>query len=595
MSSINQRLNALREQMKKHQLDFYLVPSSDDHNNEYLPECWQRRPWISGFTGSAGEVLVSHTNAYLWTDGRYFTQAENELDPKLYTLMPQKSFAPETEQWLSNSTGKTLGIDPHVLGIDRVNKLMKAMTNVNGKIALIDTNLVDESRKQLGETLQLPKAKAFLLEERICGESVSQKLIWLRSELTNNKVNHIALSVLDEIAWLFNIRGSDIEFNPLVISYAIIGLNDAHLFVEKSKLSPQILDALNQNKIHVDAYENFGNGLNNLKGTVWLDEMTASFWMQQKINPTSQIKFARSPIVHKKARKNNAEIEGAKQAHMKDAIALMNFFCWLNNNWKSGVDELICAEKLYEFRTQLENFVGSSFQTISGFADNGAVIHYHPTQKTNKVVDGSSLFLLDSGGQFLEGTTDITRTVHLGHATAEQKRHYTLVLKGHLAVGRAIFTHGTCGEHLDALARTPLWNEYLNYRHGTGHGVGSFLCVHEGPQKISQMNSGVPLLPGMIVSNEPGLYLKNKYGIRIENLCVVTKIESQEAQASEFGPFYQFENLTMMPYCKALIDVELLTKEELAQIRTYYSSIKASTYHFLTEPVQKWLTEETSI
>ena len=239
--------------------------------------------------------------------------------------------------------------------------------------------------------------------------------------------------------------------------------------------------------------------------------------------------------------------------------------------------------------------MGPSFETISGFASNSAVIHYHASESTNKIVNDTNLYLLDSGGQYSEGTTDVTRTIHLGSATAEQKRHYTLVLKGHLAIGRAVFSHGTCGEHLDALARSPLWNEYLNYQHGTGHGVGSCLCVHEGPHKISQVNTNVPLLPGMIVSNEPGLYLKDRYGIRIENLCVVTKVTNSKAESSEYGPFYQFETLTLLPYCKELIDINILNKEEINQICNYYELIKTKVFPLLTEPVQNWLENELNL
>jgi Xaa-Pro aminopeptidase len=592
MTHIEQRLSALRQYMQIHKLDFYLVPSSDAHCNEYLPECWQRRAWISGFTGSAGEVLVSQTHAYLWTDGRYFIQAEREIDPKLYTLMRQEGFVAGTEQWLEDTAGKTLGVDAQVLGIHRLKNLKNIIAASGGKLAIIDTNLVDESRRQLGEKLELSHSNAFYLEERFSGESVGDKLNWLRSELKKLKVNSIALNALDEIAWLFNLRGADIAFNPLVISYAVISLGDAHLYVEKSKLSTQIKEVLNKNNVHIHPYEDFGNALSDLTGSILLDNKTASFWMHDKINKNAQIKLESSPITIKKACKNEIEIKGAKTAHLKDAVALINFFFWLNQNWKTSVDEMICGEKILEFRKQQENFVGPSFDTISGFAENSAVIHYRASSRTNKIVNNTNLYLLDSGGQFLEGTTDTTRTVHLGEATNEQKRHYTLVLKGHLALGRLVFRHGTCGEHMDILARQSLWNEFLDFQHGTGHGVGSFLCVHEGPQKISKATTNVPLLPGMIVSNEPGLYLKNKYGIRIENLCVVTEVGDAQARSSEYGPFYQFETLTMLPYCKSLIDVTLLTQEEILQISNYYQDIKNNIRHLLDEPVRQWLDQE---
>lgn len=596
MTTIGERLILLRQLMQKHKIDFYLIPATDAHNNEYLPECWLRRPWISGFTGSAGEALVSLNSAYLWTDGRYTLQAERELDSKLYTLMQQALFTAETETWLrDNLSGKTLGVDPRVVGIARAEKLEQIMSEVGGRLLLIDDNLIDECKMQLSEIIKLPVAKVYIQEEKYSGESVESKLSWLRTELSRYKVNHLALNVLDEIAWLFNLRGDDIAYNPLTICYAIIGLDDACIYVDQSKLSPQIIEVLNQNKIRIDMYESFGNAVHGLKGCIWLDEKMSSFWMYQKINQASEVRLARNPIVFRKSRKNQVEIEGARKAHIKDAVAIINFFHWLNNHWKNGVDEISCGEKVFAYRKQQEKFIGLSFATISGFAGNSAVIHYRAIPETNKIINDSSLYLLDSGGQFRDGTTDITRTVHLGAATNEQKRHYTLVLKGHLAIGRAVFTAGTCGEHLDALARTPLWREFLNYRHGTGHGVGSFLCVHEGPQSISQFATGVALVPGMIVSNEPGLYLKNKYGIRIENLCVVTEVSSPEAKSSEFGPFYQFETLTMVPYCRALIDTSMLTEEEITQIKDYYKLIKSKIRPLLDESVRKWLDYEINI
>ncbi|MCE3267907.1 MAG: aminopeptidase family protein [Burkholderiales bacterium] len=596
MTKIAERLTLLRQLMQKHKIDFYLIPATDAHNNEYVPECWLRRPWISGFTGSAGEVLVSLNSAYLWTDGRYTLQAGRELDNNLYTLMHQPLFNLETEQWFkANLTGKTLGVDPKVIGIMRTEQLDKIMHSVDGQLLLIDENLVDKCKIQLGEIIKLPSAKVVVQEEKYSGESVGSKLVCLRDKLRNHQADYIALNVLDEIAWLFNLRGADIEYNPLVICYAIIGLNDACIYVDKTKLSSQVLDIFNQNKIRIGAYEDFGNALYNLKGCIWLDNKMSSFWMYQNINKACEVILERSPIVYKKACKNLVEIEGARKAHIKDAVAVINFFHWLYNEWKNGVDELTSGDQVLAFRKQQEKFIGSSFATISGFAANSAVIHYHAIPETNKVINDTNLYLLDSGGQYLEGTTDVTRTVHLGEADSEQKRHYTLVLKGHLALGRSIFTRGTCGEHLDAIARTPLWNEYLNYQHGTGHGVGSYLCVHEGPQGISQFSSGVALVPGMIVSNEPGLYLKNKYGIRIENLCVVSEVNNTEAKSSDYGPFYQFETLTMIPYCKELIDKSMLSPEELNQLKDYYNLIKIKIGHLLNQPVRQWLDSELNI
>ncbi len=591
--SINERLELLRYEMQHKDIDIYLVPSVDGHNSEYVPSCWKRRPWISGFDGSAGEAMVTREHAYLWTDGRYYLQASQQLDNKHYTLMKQNGFVPGTEKWLSeNAYGKRLGIDPQLVSINRARQLELIMEEAKGSLTFIETNLIDNCKSKQNEDLSLPNKPAFAIADKYTGQSTKERLERVKNELIKHSVDYIAFNVLDEIAWLFNIRGSDIDFNPLVISYAIVGINKSWLFIDKNKISDNLMECLTQSGVQIQDYYDFGKFLSKLNGVVWLDDKTANQWMLDKASQNAEVVFAKSPIVDFKSRKNPVEIEGMRQVHIKDAVALINFLYWLDNNWQSGVDELACIEKLTSFRNQQENIKGASFNTISGFAANGAIIHYHPNLETNKVVDNTNLYLIDSGGQYLEGTTDVTRTVHLGIPTLEQKRHYTLVLKGHLALGRAIFPHDTFGEHLDALARTPLWNEYLNYRHGTGHGVGSFLCVHEGPQKISQVSSGVPLLPGMIVSNEPGLYLAGEYGIRIENLCLVKEVVNQKAQESEYGPFYCFEDLTLVPYCKKLIDVTLLSQEDKQQIISYYNKIKEYVRGKLTEAEQIWLDKE---
>jgi Xaa-Pro aminopeptidase len=602
MTIVTKRLAKLREIMDAYQLDFYLVPSTDPHFGEYVPECWQRRPWISGFTGSAGEVLITKDHAYLWTDGRYYLQVEQQLDSKEYTLMHQNSFTPETELWLSNNCiGKTFGVDPKLISIKRAKFLQMILENNGGKLELIDNNLIDQCRVSLGENLELPKSQAFILEDKYTGESLANKLTWLRNELKTHDTNYIVLSALDEIAWLFNLRGADIDYNPLIISYAIVGTNDTILFVDSAKINSQVKDYLSANGVRVVAYELFADYLQSLSGDFWLDDKTTSYWVYDKLNknPTNYLEFAPSPIIYKRACKNAVESDGARSAHIKDSVALISFLSWVNKNWTSGIDELSCVKKLAEFRAEQVNLIGQSFNTISGFASNSAVIHYGVTPETNRVIDDSSLYLVDSGGQYLEGTTDVTRTIHLGQPTAEQKRHYTLVLKGHLGLGRTIFPQKTCGEHLDAIARMHLWSEYLNYNHGTGHGVGSCLCVHEGPHKISQVNTGIPLVSGMIVSNEPGFYWQGHYGIRIENLCLVVNAETKEETTSnkhsEYGPFYKFETLTLTPYCKSLIELDMLTNEEKLQIADYYSRIRHTIMPKLPQDVQEWLNEEMDI
>lgn len=592
--AIAQRLQLLRSQMSELGLDYYLVPSIDAHNSEYVPECWQRRPWISNFDGSAGEALVGLERAYVSTDGRYFLQAEQQLDKNLYTLLRQSGFVPETENWLANNAhGKKLGVDPRVVGIGRFKQLQAIMDKVGGQLVVIEDNLVDLAKQANGENVVLPTAKAILLTEQFSGMSARDKLSWLRTELKAKSVDYIALNVLDEIAWLFNLRGADIDFNPFLISYALIGMSEIKLCVNKDKIQEPLLSALTAAGVSLCDYHEIGNLLSELNGTILLDDATASQWMLSKASQSANVVFGRSPIVMKKAIKNTTEKEGMRISHRKDAVAMINFFYWLENNWQTGVDEISVANKLESFRREQENIYGLSFSTISGYAANGAIIHYRATPATSKVVGNDNMYLIDSGGQYLEGTTDITRTLHLGEPTGEQKRHYTLVLKGHLALSRAIFPDGTRGEQLDMLARSALWNEYLNYRHGTGHGVGCFLGVHEGPQKISQASSTVGLMPGMIVSNEPGLYITGEYGIRIENLCLVQQIEA--ANNSEYGPFYGFEDLTLVPYCKKLIDISLLSAEDKQQIKTYYQQITKLIMPDLAQEQQNWLKNELNV
>lgn len=596
MTDIAHRLKLLREEMKRHKIDIYIIPSVDAHNSEYVPPCWERRTWISGFDGSAGEALITLDHAYLSTDGRYFLQATNQLDSEHFSLIKQKGFVSEIDQWLlKNASNKTVGIDPNLLSIKRANSLREIMHEVSGNLVFTSNNLVDTSRNDAGEMVKVPQGVAFALPEIYSGEATLKKLQFIRQELINHSADYLVLNVLDEIAWVFNIRGNDIEYNPLVISYAIIGRQDATIFVDDFKISDELSKQLAQAGIKILDYEQFNRYLSGLYGSIWFDEKTANYSMLENTAAEAGIILAPSPIVLAKACKNLAEINGARTAHVKDAVAVINFLYWLDTSWKSGVTELSCAANLAAFREKQPNIKGASFNTISGFAANGAIVHYRVTEDTNKTVDDTGLYLIDSGGQYLEGTTDITRTVHLGTPTEKQKHDYTLVLKGHLALSRAIFPHGTCGEHLDVLARSPLWSEYLNYNHGTGHGVGSFLCVHEGPQKISSAITNTPLLPGMIVSNEPGLYITGQYGIRIENLCLVNKVVSEKAANSEYGPFYCFESLTLVPYAKKLIDVSLLTDVERNQIRDYYNQIAQAVRHKLGAKEQQWLDRELSI
>ncbi len=588
---IIEKLALLRAEMVTHGIDMYLVPSNDEHNNEYLPECHKRREWISNFTGSAGVVIVTLHHAYLWTDGRYFLQAEQELDHDHYTLIKQKGYISEINSWLElNAVNMKLGYDLKLITTHNSANLKNIMHSINGDAISIDVNLIDKIRMKHNEfphvSINPPTNHAYYLDDKYTGCGVQDKLSWLRGELRIHKVDYIALNTLDEIAWLFNMRGSDISYNPLVISYAIVGLTNATLFVDINKLDKNLLDMLSIANIKILAYGEFGNILHTLKSKILLDEKTANEWMYRSLCNSNEIILGMSPIQHKKAIKNDIEIAGARLAHYSDAVAVIEFLAWLDKSWVDGVDEISAQDMLSHLRAKNINLRGDSFHTISGFGENSAVIHYRASENTNKKIDNTSLYLVDSGGQYLSGTTDITRVVHLGEPTDTQKHYYTLVLKAHLALSRVKFPHGTCGEHIDAIARQYLWDECIDYRHGTGHGVGSFLCVHEGPQRISQTYSKVPLLPGMIVSNEPGFYIENQYGIRIENLCLVTEIETPSTH--EYGKFYGFETLTLVPYYKKLIDERMLTQTEKMQIIDYYNKIKDKVSPHLTKDAEDW-------
>ncbi|WP_116964155.1 aminopeptidase P family protein [Fastidiosibacter lacustris] len=593
MPSIITKINDVRTLMQQKHYDYYFVSSTDAHNNEYLPTNWQRRMWISGFDGSAGEALIGMNDAYLWTDGRYFLQAEAQLDPSIFKLQKQQGLSLEFEVWLSeHAKGKTLAVDPTTVSIKRGQALDKIMHEIGGKCIFDTNNIVDIVRKELNDMPQPPSSQAFLHPEQFSGKATKTKLDEVRDKMAKQGVAFVVISMLDEIAWLLNIRGNDIAFNPLIISYVIIGQDMCSFFVDQTKLSTEIKNNLTEQGVTIIDYNCFYSQLSDYEGRIWLDPNSANYSILQHLNKNCEPYFVQSSISLLKACKNIVEIDGAKYAHKKDAIAVISFIYWLENNWQNGVDELSAQDKLLAFRQQQANFKGASFDTISGFASNGAIIHYRSSKKTTKVINESSLYLLDSGGQYLEGTTDITRVFHLGTPKFEHKHYYTLVLKGHLAIQNAHFPKGTKGEQLDTIARLPLWQEQLNYGHGTGHGVGSFLCVHEGPQRISPVNTNQVLEIGMIISNEPGVYFPGQFGIRIENLCFVKKMRKQAHH--EFGEFYCFEDLTLVPYARNLIDIQLLSNEEIKQINSYHLRIEKELMPMISdENLKIWLKAQT--
>ena len=588
MVSISEKLTNLRLLMREEQLDCYFIPSRDEHNNEYVPDCWQRRQWFSGFSGSAGDLLISQNEALLWTDSRYFLQAEQQLDANHFKLMKIDGRTPTILDWLNQKTHLRVGVNPRVISLKQVTDWQKRLALQKSELIAIENDLVDQIWLNRP---QVPKAMVNIQLLKLAGESHISKIEKVRKRLSELKAEAHVVVNLDAIAWVLNIRGNDIAYNPVVISYLIITLEKVFYFVDSEKIDDKALSHLE--RIHILPHDQFRENLHDLRGKVLLDPGNVSWWVQQQILSNSnsnqaafkeKIVLGESPITRMKAIKNQEEQQGMVKAHEEDAIALIKFFTWLEKNWQNGLDEIEAASQLEYFRQQSEISRGLSFATISAFGEHSAIIHYQPKPETSIKIDDSNLYLLDSGGQYQNGTTDVTRTLHLGSPTALQKKYYTLVLKGHLALRHAVFPEGTCGSHLDALARQFLWEKGLNYGHGTGHGVGCYLCVHEGPQNISTGFSSVSLQPGMMISNEPGVYFNQQYGVRIENVCQVV---------SHFLNFYTFKDLTLVPYALNLVELSLLREQEIEWINEYHQLIDARLSSRLGIEEKRWLKNAT--
>ena len=576
------KLSQLREKMREKDVDYYFVPTRDDHNNEYVPACWQRRVWLTNFTGSYGEALVGHEKAYLWTDPRYYLQASQELNAKQFTLMKQiQGVAAPISTWLAeNAHNAVVGVDPKVLSIAQHKQWEKSLASVHGELTAMSENLIDTLWK---DRPSLPEKPLQILDEKYTGLSVEKKLTHVRDAMTEVGAQSLVISQLDEIMWLFNIRGNDIPFNPLVISYAIITLDDAFLFLHLHVVAQDALSYFAKHTIELKSYDTFQQNLRSLKGTVMVDPATVSWWVALQCSDAILIEHT-SPIAMMKAIKNKTELNGIREAHRIDAIALVKFFHWLEINWKKGVTEVTAADQLEIFRREDKRCKDLSFPTICGFADHGAIIHFQATKATAYAITDQNMLLIDSGAQYCEGTTDTTRTIHLGNPTAQQKKHYTLVLKGHLALRHTPFPKGVCGEHVNTIARMPLWENHLDYGHGTGHGVGCYLCVHEGPQRISYGASNIALVPGMVVSNEPGVYFENQYGIRIENVCEIVEDDAG---------FLTMADFTMVPYARNLIDCALLTTREIKQVNAYHEAVYTLLSKELPSDARDWLCTAT--
>ncbi len=589
--TIREKISALRSLMQEKGFDAYIIPPTDPHQSEYIADHWKTRVWISGFTGSAGTVVVTHDFAGLWTDSRYFIQAEKELEDTGIELVKLKlAHSPEYIDWLGENLqeGQTVGIDGKVFAQSLVELLKKKLSPKGVKF-----NCAYDLPGQIWQD-RPPLSPSDVVEHDVqyAGKSRSEKIAMVRTEMKDSSIDYQLLTSLDDIAWLFNLRGSDVDYNPVFTAYAIISQNSALLFMDENKLAPSLKEKLVNDGIEIQPYQEISQFLTSLPvdSSLSFTSGKTSHHIHLSI-PAHCQKLDNISIPAKlKSCKNEVEVKHIRKALVKDGVALVKFFRWLEDNIdKGGITEITLDEKLTEFRQQQPGFMGNSFSTIAGYKDHGAIIHYSATPETAYTIKPEGMLLLDSGGQYIDGTTDITRTICLGKPTDEQILDYTLVLKGLIKLSMAYFPEGTKGYHLDALARFPLWQHGKNYGHGTGHGVGFFLNVHEGPQGITP-NPAVnfPLQEGMLQSNEPGFYPEGKYGVRLENLIVVIPhIET------EYGRFLQFETLTLFPMEMKLIDTDLLTPEEKGWLNRYHKKVFENLSPKLSTEDNQWLLEKT--
>ena len=589
MNQIRQRIKNLRLEMLKCDLDAYYISGTDPHMSEYLPERWKTREFISGFTGSAGIVVVTQEEAGLWTDSRYFIQAEEQLKGSGIKLFKQRvPNAVEPEVWLSNKleAASKVGFDFRTISINTYRKLKSELE----KKSIQFTETVDLLDKIWSARPEIPDNQVFELDEKVTGLSRKEKKEMLLIELKKEGADLQIVTALDELAWLFNLRGSDISYNPVFTGFGIIGKSDSILFIDNNKMPEEIRLRLEKERIEIRNYDEFYQALKNIKSkNVIIDPSSANYAVLRNLQEGNRIKENTSKVALLKAQKNDSEIRGFKTAMRKDGAALMEFLYWLKTEIDtSEIDEYTAGQKLKEYRSQQKNFMDESFSPIFGYKSHGAVVHYSATPQSAFKLEKDDLLLFDSGGQYLEGTTDITRTIALGEVTDQQKTDFTLVLKGMIALTKAKFPEGTKGCNLDILARQALWQKGLNYGHGTGHGVGHFLNVHEGPASIRQEYNPVELKPGMIFSNEPGMYREEEYGIRIENLIVCVPKEK-----TDFGDFLGFETLTLFPVDTSLIKKELLNNEEIDWLNDYHQIVFKELKPLLSKDLQVFLAELT--
>jgi Xaa-Pro aminopeptidase len=584
-----EKLSQIRAQMKADNVEAYIIPSADPHISEYLPKYYQCIPFASGFSGSAGTLVITHDFAGLWTDFRYFEQAAEQLQNSGFELVKQKvQHAPEYIQWLTDrlDKGAIVGTDEKLLSV-LLGDLLTGQFSLKG-ISLQHKDYLSPIWENRPE---LPSDNAFLISEEHAGQSVSSKLAAVRNALSMHQADYHLVSSLDDMAWLFNIRGKDVSFNPVVLSFALINHDHAKLFIQPDKLSEEEKVTLLKSGAEVLPYEDIERALQLIteNSSIFIDPKRNCYAYAKLIPASVRIIKDTNPSTNLKAVKNGVELSNTREAMRKDGVAITRFLKWLEENiGKEKITELSAAAQLRKYRAEQEGFIGDSFNTISAYRAHGALPHYAPSEESDAEIKAESLFLLDSGGQYFYGTTDITRTIPMGETTEQERTDYTLVLKGMIEGCKVKFPKGTCGYQIDAITRKPLWDYAINYGHGTGHGVGYFLNVHEGPQVFNPTNNPVAIEPGMITSVEPGVYRPGKHGIRIENLVTTVTLEE-----NEFNEWYGFETLTIAPISTSIVIRELLEKAQIDWLNNYNATVFDIVSPALDAEERQWLKEAT--
>ena len=580
-------LEALRDLMRSKHIDAVIISGTDPHQSEYPSEHWKFRDYVSGFTGSNGTAVVTLDDAGLWTDSRYFLQAAEQLEDSGFTLRKENiPGEPTVLEWLGEVLDEdaVVGVDGRLFSLIEANRI-EMFCAQNGFMFAPDFRAAEAIWT---DRPARPMNPAFVHDEALAGEDVDSKISRVVDALDAADADGLLITALDEIAWLLNLRGSDVDYTPVVIAFAYVSEDERVLFIDSEKVTSEVKDHLKKYRVKIKDYDDIEKFLGKISSTatVMVDPNRVSDALGQAMicNKT----YMASPVIALKGVKNECQIAGFRQAMLYDGAAMVRMMMWLEQNVANGITEMDVDRRLQQERAAYASNRGDSFHMIAGYKDHGAIVHYEATDESAYTLAPDGLLLIDTGGQYLEGTTDITRTISLGNPTAAEKHDYTLILKGHLALARAVFPKGTMGVQLDVLARGPLWNEGMTYLHGTGHGVGHFLGCHEGPQSIRMEANPTPLELGMVTSNEPGIYKTGEYGIRTENLLLCVPACSNE----EWGEFYKFESLTLFPYDTTLMDMDMLSREEVKQINDYHAMVCERLRPLLSADEAQWLEQK---